>query len=48
MPKKRAKKNEFGAEEILDSFESWLERQTPKPARARPGFIADAKIEGSE
>ncbi len=44
MPKKRAKRKEA---EIVDSFESWLEKQPAKPALAKHGFIADAKIEGS-
>jgi hypothetical protein len=43
--RRTTKKKEANAEEIIDSFESWLERQTPKPVRARPGFLADAKIE---
>lgn len=46
MPKKKAKRNE--AEEIVDSFESWLERQPLKPALAKHGFVADAKIEDGQ
>ena len=45
MPRKIAKKKEAEAEKILDSFESWLERQPSKPVRAKRGFIGDAKIE---
>jgi hypothetical protein len=44
MPKKSAKQKEEEAEKVIDSFESWLEKQPPKPVRARPGFIADEKI----
>jgi hypothetical protein len=44
MPKKSAKQKEEEAEKVIDSFESWLERQPPKTVRARPGFIADEKI----
>jgi len=47
MPKRKAKKKEANLENVIDSFESWLERQPPKPVRARSGFIGDAKIEGS-
>ena len=42
MPRKKAKRKEA---EVVDSFESWLERQPPKPALAKHGFVADAKIE---
>ncbi|MDA4118435.1 MAG: hypothetical protein OK455_08850 [Thaumarchaeota archaeon] len=46
MPsKKTTQKGE--AENIIDSFESWLEKQPDKPVRARSGFIGDAKIEAS-
>lgn len=44
MPRKKDKRK--GAE-MVDSFESWIERQPPKPALAKHGFIADAKIEES-
>lgn len=46
MSKKSVKRE--NPEEIIDSFESWLERQKPKPVKAKPGFIADEKIKGSE
>jgi hypothetical protein len=45
MPKKR---KEAEAEKVVDSFESWLEKQRPKPVRAKPGFIADKKIDERE
>ncbi len=45
LPGKKMKLKE--AEDIVDSFDSWLERQTPKPALAKHGYIADAKIEDS-
>ncbi|MGH9918476.1 MAG: hypothetical protein ACRD6W_06380 [Nitrososphaerales archaeon] len=45
MPKRSAKQKE--AEKIVDSFEDWLERQPPRPVRAKPGFIADEKIKES-
>jgi len=35
-------------EDVLDSYESWLERQRPKPVTAKHGFIADATIKESE
>jgi hypothetical protein len=44
MPKSKAEKK-AGSEEVIDSFESWLEKQPVKPARAKHGFVADAKIE---
>jgi hypothetical protein len=47
MPRKKAKHKEVEAEKIVDSFESWLERQPFKPARAKSGFVGDAKIEDS-
>lgn len=47
MPKKRGKEKELEAESVLDSFESWLEKQPVKPVRAKHGFLADERIEGS-
>jgi hypothetical protein len=47
MPNRKAKQKEAEAEKVIDSFESWLEKQPPKPVRAKSGFIGDAKIEGS-
>jgi hypothetical protein len=29
---------------VPDVFESWVERQKEKPAKAKPGFIAEKKI----
>ena len=48
MPRKKAKRKKEEAEEIVDSFERWLERQPPKPALAKHGFVADAKIEDGQ
>jgi len=42
MPRKRTERNE--AEDIVDSFDSWLDRQPAKPTLAKHGFIAEAKI----
>jgi hypothetical protein len=42
MPRKKAERNE--AEDIVGSFDSWLDRQPAKPALAKHGFIAEAKI----
>ena len=47
MPRKAKHKEEANLERVVDSFESWLEKQKPKPVRAKSGFIADAKIEES-
>jgi hypothetical protein len=47
MPRRKAKQKEADVEKVIDSFESWLEKQPPKPVRAKSGFIGDAKIEGS-
>jgi hypothetical protein len=46
MPKKKEKRKETETE-VMDSFESWLEKQPLKPALAKHGFMADAKIEAS-
>ncbi|MDA4112834.1 MAG: hypothetical protein OK474_02190 [Thaumarchaeota archaeon] len=41
MPRSKEKpKTHTGTEEVLDSFESWLQRQKPKAAKARPGFTS--------
>ena len=45
MPTKRPKQQKAEAEKVIDSFESWLERQPDKPVRAKHGFIGDEKIE---
>jgi hypothetical protein len=42
MPKKKPERND--AEDVVDSFDSWLIRQPAKPALAKHGFIAEAKI----
>jgi hypothetical protein len=47
MPRSKVKQKEANLEEVIDSFESWLEKQPDKPVRAKSGFIADVKIEGS-
>ena len=47
MPTKRAKAREASLEDVIDHFENWLDHQTPKPARAKHGFIAEEKIEAS-
>ncbi len=47
MPTRKTKKQETNLEDVIDSFEHWLEQQTPKPVRAKHGFIAEAKIEES-
>ena len=47
MAKKNAKQKEVENEKIIDSFESWLDRQPSKAVRARHGFSADAKIQDS-
>ena len=44
MPKRKAEKK-ADPEEVIDSFESWLEKQPVKPAKAKHGFVGDAKIE---
>ncbi len=46
MPRKSAKQKELEAESVLDSFEAWLEKQSPKPVKARPGFLSTERIEG--
>ena len=43
MPGRKKEKRE-GPDEV-DSFETWIEKQPPKPALAKHGFVADAKIE---
>jgi hypothetical protein len=45
MPRRKVREKEANLEEVIDSFESWLERQKSKPVRAKSGFIGDAKIE---
>lgn len=47
MPRKKATQRQATDEDVIDSFESWLEKQSPKPALAKHGFVADAKIEES-
>ena len=49
MPRKtkKAEQKAPDMENVLDSFESWLERQAPKHARARHGFSPDEKIGSS-
>jgi hypothetical protein len=32
-------------EEVIDSYEEWLARQTPRDVEARSGFIATKSIE---
>jgi hypothetical protein len=46
MPRRKTKQKEADLESVIDSFESWLEKQPPKPAIAKHGFIGDVKIEG--
>ncbi len=48
MPTKKPKREETNLEDVIDSFESWLERQTPKPVRAKHGYVADVKIEENQ
>jgi len=43
MPRKKEKRKEVV--DVVDSFESWLEKQPSKPVLAKHGFLADAKIE---
>ncbi|HEV2390041.1 MAG TPA: hypothetical protein VGS04_04875 [Nitrososphaerales archaeon] len=45
MPERKKGKRK-GPDEV-DSFETWIEKQPAKPALAKHGFVADAKIEGS-
>lgn len=45
MPGRKKEKRKVA--ESVDSFESWIEKQPPKPALAKHGFIAEAKIEES-
>lgn len=47
MPKTKGKWKEPEMEKVIDSFEGWLEKQTPKTVKAKPGFIGEQKIEGS-
>jgi len=44
MPTRKAKRKGVDLESVIDSFESWLEKQPPKPAIAKHGFMADEKI----
>ena len=44
MPKSKVEKK-ADSKYVIDSFESWLEKQPVKPARAKHGFVGDAKIE---
>lgn len=48
MPKSKSKWKEPEMEKVIDSFEGWLEKQQAKPVRAKHGFIAEEKIEGSQ
>jgi hypothetical protein len=47
MPRMKSKWKEPEMEKVIDSFEGWLEKQKSKPVKAKPGFIAEAKIERS-
>ena len=47
VTRSKAKQKEADAEGILDSFESWLDKQPSKSVKAKPGYIGEAKIEGS-
>ncbi len=47
MPRRKTKQKGVDLESVIDSFESWLEKQPPKPAVAKHGFMGDEKIKES-